>query len=159
PAHFPGPGDGRPVVAGERRRLPRSAAGGDPPGPVLPDADHRGGHREARTCAGPRGRCRRPAGAGHVQEARRPADRLRRAARGRRPVEVGRGEVAGPGDRGGGEGGYARELTEEERAEQQRRLTEAITGFDVVITTAQVPGRKAPTLVTAEAVQGMKAGS
>ncbi|WP_052344671.1 Re/Si-specific NAD(P)(+) transhydrogenase subunit alpha [Thermocrispum municipale] len=58
-----------------------------------------------------------------------------------------------------GEGGYARELTEEERAEQQRRLTEAITGFDVVITTAQVPGRKAPTLVTAEAVQGMKAGS
>lgn len=58
-----------------------------------------------------------------------------------------------------GEGGYARELTEEERAEQQRRLTEAITGFDVVITTALVPGRKAPTLVTAEAVRGMKAGS
>ncbi|RBM20014.1 Re/Si-specific NAD(P)(+) transhydrogenase subunit alpha [Prauserella sp. PE36] len=58
-----------------------------------------------------------------------------------------------------GEGGYARELTEEERAEQQRRLTEAIGGFDVVITTALVPGRKAPTLVTAEAVRGMKAGS
>ncbi|MPY78179.1 MAG: Re/Si-specific NAD(P)(+) transhydrogenase subunit alpha [Actinophytocola sp.] len=58
-----------------------------------------------------------------------------------------------------GEGGYARELTEEERAEQQRKLTEAITGFDVVITTALVPGRPAPKLVSAEAVEGMRAGS
>jgi NAD(P) transhydrogenase subunit alpha len=57
-----------------------------------------------------------------------------------------------------GEGGYARELTAEERAGQQRRLTEAITKFDVVITTALVPGRRAPTLVTAEAVRGMPAG-
>jgi H+-translocating NAD(P) transhydrogenase subunit alpha len=58
-----------------------------------------------------------------------------------------------------GEGGYARELTEEERASQQQALTEAIKGFDVVITTALVPGRPAPRLVTAEAVEGMKAGS
>ena len=58
-----------------------------------------------------------------------------------------------------GEGGYARELTDDERAEQQKRLEEAITGFDVVITTANVPGRKAPTLVTAKAVEGMKPGS
>ncbi|MFR9804238.1 NAD(P) transhydrogenase subunit alpha [Pseudonocardia sp. RS010] len=58
-----------------------------------------------------------------------------------------------------GEGGYARELTGDERAEQQKRLEEAITGFDVVITTALVPGRKAPTLVTAKAVEGMKPGS
>ncbi|WP_185058926.1 Re/Si-specific NAD(P)(+) transhydrogenase subunit alpha [Pseudonocardia eucalypti] len=58
-----------------------------------------------------------------------------------------------------GEGGYARELTEDERAEQQKRLTDAITGFDVVITTALVPGRPAPKLVTAEAVRGMKPGS
>lgn len=57
-----------------------------------------------------------------------------------------------------GEGGYARELTEEERAGQQQRLTEAIGGFDVVITTALVPGRRAPTLVTAEAVRGMPPG-
>jgi H+-translocating NAD(P) transhydrogenase subunit alpha len=57
-----------------------------------------------------------------------------------------------------GEGGYARELTEEERAEQQRRLTDAITKFDVVVTTALVPGRRAPTLVTAEAVRGMPDG-
>ena len=58
-----------------------------------------------------------------------------------------------------GEGGYARELTEEERAQQQQALTEAIKGFDVVITTALVPGRPAPKLVTAEAVEGMKPGS
>jgi len=58
-----------------------------------------------------------------------------------------------------GEGGYARELTEEERAGQQQALTDAIKGFDVVITTALVPGRPAPELVTAEAVQGMKPGS
>jgi NAD(P) transhydrogenase subunit alpha len=58
-----------------------------------------------------------------------------------------------------GEGGYARELTEDERAQQQRALTEAIKGFDVVITTALVPGRPAPELVTADAVEGMKAGS
>jgi H+-translocating NAD(P) transhydrogenase subunit alpha len=58
-----------------------------------------------------------------------------------------------------GEGGYARELSEEERRRQQQALTEAIKGFDVVITTALVPGRPAPKLVTAEAIEGMKAGS
>ncbi len=58
-----------------------------------------------------------------------------------------------------GEGGYARELTAEERAAQQQALTDAIKSFDVVITTALVPGRPAPKLVTAEAVEGMKPGS
>jgi len=58
-----------------------------------------------------------------------------------------------------GEGGYARELTGEERAAQQQALTDAIKGFDVVITTALVPGRPAPKLVTEEAVRGMKPGS
>src|SRR5271157_5400499 len=58
-----------------------------------------------------------------------------------------------------GEGGYARQLTEEERASQQKALEEAIGGFDVVITTALVPGRPAPRLVTADAVAGMAAGS
>jgi NAD(P) transhydrogenase subunit alpha len=58
-----------------------------------------------------------------------------------------------------GEGGYARELTEQERARQQQALTDAIKGFDVVITTALVPGRPAPKLVTEEAVRGMKPGS
>lgn len=58
-----------------------------------------------------------------------------------------------------GEGGYARTLTADERAEQQRRLTEATKDFDVVVTTALVPGKTAPTLVTAEAVRGMPPGS
>jgi H+-translocating NAD(P) transhydrogenase subunit alpha len=68
-------------------------------------------------------------------------------------------EGANPTRPAEGEGGYARELTEEEREAQQRELTEAITGFDVVITTALVPGRPAPRLVTAEAVRGMRSGS
>ena len=58
-----------------------------------------------------------------------------------------------------GEGGYARELTDAEKASQQQALTDAIKGFDVVITTALVPGRPAPKLVTAEAVEGMRPGS
>jgi NAD(P) transhydrogenase subunit alpha len=58
-----------------------------------------------------------------------------------------------------GEGGYARELTDEEKAAQQQELTDAITEFDVVITTALVPGRPAPKLVTAEAVERMKPGA
>src|SRR5262249_26529354 len=58
-----------------------------------------------------------------------------------------------------GEGGYARELTDEERAAQQQALTEAIKGFDVVITTALVPGRPAPRLVTEGAIRGMQPGS
>ncbi len=58
-----------------------------------------------------------------------------------------------------GAGGYARELTPEERASQQAELNEVIGGMDVVITTAQVPGRKPPVLVTAEAVGKMKSGS
>jgi NAD(P) transhydrogenase subunit alpha len=58
-----------------------------------------------------------------------------------------------------GAGGYARELTAEERASQQAELNDAIGNMDVVITTAQVPGRKPPVLVTAAAVEKMKPGS
>ena len=58
-----------------------------------------------------------------------------------------------------GEGGYARALTAEEQAAQQTELAAQIARFDVVITTAQVPGRRPPLLVTAEAVKGMQAGS
>lgn len=58
-----------------------------------------------------------------------------------------------------GAGGYARELTADERAAQQAELNEVIGGMDVVITTAQVPGRKPPLLVTADAVARMKSGS
>jgi NAD(P) transhydrogenase subunit alpha len=57
------------------------------------------------------------------------------------------------------EGGYARELSEEEQRRQQDALTERIPEFDVVITTALVPGRPAPTLIPASAVGGMRPGS
>ena len=57
------------------------------------------------------------------------------------------------------EGGYARELTPEQQAAQQAELQARIPQFDVLITTAAIPGRPAPTLVTAEAARGMRAGS
>jgi NAD(P) transhydrogenase subunit alpha len=56
-------------------------------------------------------------------------------------------------------GGYARELTDDERAEQQAALLSEVAGSDVVITTAAVPGRKAPILVTAAMVDAMSEGS
>ena len=60
---------------------------------------------------------------------------------------------------GAGEGGYARALTADEQAAQQAELAGQIARFDVVIATAQVPGRRPPLLVTAEAVKGLQAGA
>jgi NAD(P) transhydrogenase subunit alpha len=58
-----------------------------------------------------------------------------------------------------GAGGYAKELTPEQQARQQELMAEAIGKVDVVITTALVPGRRAPILVTEAAVKLMKPGS
>ncbi|HEY3773509.1 MAG TPA: Re/Si-specific NAD(P)(+) transhydrogenase subunit alpha [Solirubrobacteraceae bacterium] len=58
-----------------------------------------------------------------------------------------------------GQGGYARELTPEQQARQQALMAEAIGKVDVAITTALVPGRRAPILVTEDAVKLMKPGS
>jgi len=58
-----------------------------------------------------------------------------------------------------GTGGYARELTPEELAEQQKALASVVSSSDVVITTAAVPGRKAPILVTAQMVDDMGPGA
>lgn len=58
-----------------------------------------------------------------------------------------------------GSGGYARELTAEERALQQQRLAEHLKGIDVVVCTAAVPGRPAPKIITAAMVEGMKPGA
>ena len=60
---------------------------------------------------------------------------------------------------GAGEGGYARELTAEERQAQQEELSGHIARHDVVITTAQVPGRRPPLLVTEDALKAMSPGS
>lgn len=56
-------------------------------------------------------------------------------------------------------GGYASELTPEQQAQQQAALQERIPDFDVVITTAAVPGRRAPRLIPASAVEAMRPGS
>jgi NAD(P) transhydrogenase subunit alpha len=58
-----------------------------------------------------------------------------------------------------GAGGYAKELTPEQQARQQELMAEAIGKVDVVITTAAVPGRRAPILVTEDAIRRMKPGS
>lgn len=58
-----------------------------------------------------------------------------------------------------GAGGYARELTDAERQAQQDELAEHIARHDIVITTAQVPGRKPPMLVPTGTVQRMRPGS
>ena len=57
------------------------------------------------------------------------------------------------------EGGYARPLTDEENEKVREALAEAAARQDVIITTALVPGRKAPLLITAEAVRNMQPGS
>jgi H+-translocating NAD(P) transhydrogenase subunit alpha len=58
-----------------------------------------------------------------------------------------------------GAGGYARELTQEEKDQQQAVLEKRIAAADAVITTAAVPGRPAPKLIRKEAVYGMKPGA
>jgi NAD(P) transhydrogenase subunit alpha len=58
-----------------------------------------------------------------------------------------------------GSGGYARELTPEERSRQQEVLDARIAAADAVITTASVPGRTAPRIVSTAAVERMKAGA
>src|SRR4029079_902886 len=58
-----------------------------------------------------------------------------------------------------GSGGYARELTQEERDKQQQALAEQLKTFDVVVTAAAVPGRKAPRIISAAMVAGMKPGA
>jgi NAD(P) transhydrogenase subunit alpha len=58
-----------------------------------------------------------------------------------------------------GEGGYAKEQSEEFLRKQRELIGEHVAGSDVVITTAAVPGRRAPLLVTGEMVKGMRPGS
>ena len=58
-----------------------------------------------------------------------------------------------------GSGGYARELTAEEKAQQAEKLAKAVAAADVVITTAAIPGKKAPVIVTEEMVARMKYGA
>ncbi|WAC06079.1 MAG: Re/Si-specific NAD(P)(+) transhydrogenase subunit alpha [Methanoregula sp.] len=58
-----------------------------------------------------------------------------------------------------GQGGYARELTPEEKAKEQQMVSAAVARADIVITTANIPGRKAPLLITSETVAAMRPGA
>lgn len=58
-----------------------------------------------------------------------------------------------------GAGGYARELTEDEKKQQAEKLAKAVANVDVLITTAAIPGKKSPVIITAEMVAGMKNGA
>ena len=85
----------------------------------------------------------------------RAAARADIASTGANVLELGTGaDTAATGD-----GGYARALSADEAARQQDAMTAAVARFDVVITTAQVPGRTPPVLVTAEALAAMRPGS
>ena len=64
-----------------------------------------------------------------------------------------------PGTEAAGEGGYAGEQTEDQQERQRQVMADAVADSEVVITTAQVPGRRAPILVTTEMVEGMASGS
>lgn len=63
------------------------------------------------------------------------------------------------GESGSGEGGYAKELSEEAKKKQQDQLQAKLKAFDIIITTANIPGRKAPELVLEDTVQAMRTGS
>ncbi len=58
-----------------------------------------------------------------------------------------------------GQGGYARELTPEEKAKEQLMVSAAVARADIVITTANIPGRKAPRLISKETVAAMRPGA
>ncbi|MFZ9595721.1 MAG: Re/Si-specific NAD(P)(+) transhydrogenase subunit alpha [Bdellovibrionia bacterium] len=63
------------------------------------------------------------------------------------------------GEEGSGQGGYAKELSEEGKKRQQQALTERLKKCDIIISTANIPGKKAPVLITEEALKGMRTGS
>lgn len=58
-----------------------------------------------------------------------------------------------------GSGGYARELTDEEKQQQATKLAKAVAQVDALITTAAIPGKRAPVIITEAMVQGMKPGA
>ena len=63
------------------------------------------------------------------------------------------------GESGAGAGGYAKQLSEDAQRRQQQLLTEELKKADIIISTALIPGKRAPVLITEDAVKGMRAGA
>ena len=82
-----------------------------------------------------------------------------RAAAGEAVRSLGAKFLEIPGEDAEGEGGYAKEVTEEMMQRSRALIAERAVHTDCIITTAQVPGRRAPLLITAEAVANMRRGS
>ena len=83
----------------------------------------------------------------------RPETREQILSLGAKPIDLDLGEA------GSGEGGYAKELSPEAKARQQAALADQLARAHVIITTAQIPCRPAPVLVTEEVVQRLRPGS
>ena len=83
----------------------------------------------------------------------RPETREQILSLGAKPIELDLGET------GSGEGGYAKELSDEAKARQQAALADQLAKAHIIITTAQIPCRPAPVLVTEAVVQRMRPGS
>ena len=155
--------DGRALEPGQPRRLP----GGDRRRrriwPRLADDDDRGRHRAGGPGLRHGRRRRRPAGDRHRAPARRDRDRDRRAPAAKEQVEsLGAKFVAVEDEefkQAETAGGYAKEMSTEYQAKQAALVAEHIAKQDIVITTALIPGRPAPRLVTKDMVESMKPGS
>ena len=83
----------------------------------------------------------------------RPEVREQILSLGAKPIDLDLGET------GSGEGGYAKELSDEAKARQQAALADQLAKAHIIVTTAQIPCRPAPVLVTEEVVQRMRPGS
>jgi H+-translocating NAD(P) transhydrogenase subunit alpha len=159
PAHLACAVDGRAVFPGDGGGLSRGADRGAGAGPLFPDDG--GGHDPAGAGAGVGRRGRRVAGDRDVAPAGRGRDGVDVRAAVREQVQsLGARflEVEGTADAEAA-GGYARELTAAEQRAQREALAAQIARSDVVITTALVPGRPAPRLITADAANAMRPGS
>ena len=77
----------------------------------------------------------------------------------REQIESLGGKFVDTGVSAAGSGGYARELTDDEKAQQAEKLGKAVANADVLITTAAIPGRRSPLIITAPMIAGMKNGA
>ena len=161
PAHHARAIDGRALVAEQHRRLQSRPLGRRRAAEILSDAHDRRRHDSARESCSCSARaspdCKRSR---RAPAARRGRQRLRRARGRERTSPVAGREISGVRPRRGRAtaGGYAKELTPEQQERQRAWMVEQIGANDVVVTTALVPGRKAPMLVSEAAVAAMKPG-